>query len=91
MAKYLATVDGYIGRRPGYIKKGTVFDFDGKPAKWMKLVSAASAAAPAGPAKPLTPAEKKAAEKAAKEAAKHPESPAGGVVQPSGSGDEEVI
>jgi hypothetical protein len=90
MPRYLALSDGYLGRRPGFVQKGTQFDYDGKPGKWMLLVDPSQAAK----APVLTKAEQAKADKEAAKAAKAA-AKAGGAGEaagePSGSGDKEVI
>ena len=92
MPRYLALSDGYLGRRPGFVTKGTEFDYDGKPGKWMLLVKPSQAAK----APVLSKAEQAKADKeAAKAAAKArgdtslPANSPGAAA--SGSGDKDVI
>lgn len=93
MPRYLALSDGYLGRRPGFVTKGTQFDYDGKPGKWMLLVGPAT---PATPGKPLSRAEQAKADKETAKAAKagaeqSAGNAAGKAPEGSGSGDKDVI
>jgi hypothetical protein len=85
----------YLGRKPGYVKKGEEFDYEGPKGKFMQEIGPS----PAPPPK-LTAAEKKAAKEAAAKAEKEgknnggaaqPPSAPGGAPGPAGSGDKDVL
>ena len=95
MPRYLALSDGYLGRRPGFVTKGTQFDYDGKPGKWMLLVGPGPAGGRSA-SPPLSKAEQAKADKEAAKAAKagagqSADNAAGEAPKGSGSGDKDVI